>query len=235
MKIVYLLETAEQLWGGVKIALEGANYLTSRGHEVQVLSKTGAPTWMQLECGFEQVTDFSPANIPIADLIVGTDWTTVPAAIESRKGHPVHYVQGYDGCFEPNRELWPWIDETFGLDTYKITISQHLADTLASRFGSHYRVIPNRVDHDVMFPAAEPRFGRKPVRIGLVGPYAIDWKDIETGLEACRNAVGAGPNLELVRISNSTPEPQEHCDAWPISGCASRSGTMPSASPTVTS
>ena len=55
MRITYLLEVADQLWGGVKVALDDANWLTRRGHEVTVVSRSGPPTWMQLECAFTQV------------------------------------------------------------------------------------------------------------------------------------------------------------------------------------
>ncbi len=216
MKIVYLLESAAHLWGGVKIALEGANFLASRGHEVTVLSRAGAPEWMQLECGFQTVPEFSRAHIPEADLIIGTDWSTVPAAVKSCRGIPVHFIQGYEGCLEQRRADWPQIDAAFRLDTHKVAISQHLADTVTARFGGHCQVIPNRVDHDVMFPASPPRAGRHPVRVGLVGPYLIDWKDIETGLEACRIAASAGLNLELVRISNSTPVAEERQQPFPV-------------------
>ena len=43
MRITWLLEVAAQLWGGVKVALENANWLQRRGHQVTVVSRSPAP------------------------------------------------------------------------------------------------------------------------------------------------------------------------------------------------
>src|SRR5262245_24415172 len=97
MRIVYLLETAAEIWGGVKSVLEDANLLHDRGHEVTVLARSAAPGWMSLRARFAQVPDFDPARIPEADVVVGTFWTTVPHALAARRGVAVHYCQGYEG------------------------------------------------------------------------------------------------------------------------------------------
>ena len=72
MRITYLVEVADQIWGGVKVALEDANWLAGRGHEVTILSRSGPPTWMQLRCAFRTVPDFAPEHVPSSDLIVAT-------------------------------------------------------------------------------------------------------------------------------------------------------------------
>ena len=80
MRITYLVENATQIWGGVKSVLEDANVLAARGHSVTVLSKTPPPDWLALRCDYRPVTEFAPHEIPESDLVVGTYFTTVPAA-----------------------------------------------------------------------------------------------------------------------------------------------------------
>ncbi|MHC5063428.1 MAG: glycosyltransferase family protein, partial [Planctomycetota bacterium] len=215
MRITYLLETAEQLWGGVKSVLEVAGELQRRGHQVTILSKSGPPTWMDLGCEFRQVPDFSRDHVPAADLLIATFWTTLPAAIESGRGLPVHYCQGYEAAGVENPALAERIRRIYALPgSAKITISPHLAAIIAG-FGHQVHEVTYAVDHQVMFPSRE-RAAYEPIRVGLVGPYEIPWKDIETGIEACRLAAEAGLRIELVRITNTQAHPDELSLRFPV-------------------
>ena len=78
MRITFLLEVADQIWGGVKVALEDANWLSQRGHQVTIVSRSGPPAWMKLDCEFQQVEDFRPEHLPDGDIVIGTFWSTVP-------------------------------------------------------------------------------------------------------------------------------------------------------------
>lgn len=201
MRLVFLLESAD-LWGGVKTALLDAAGLSARGHEVVVLCKSAPPDWISLGCEFRTVPDFSADNVPQADAIIGTYWTTVPFAAACGRGVPVHYCQGYEG---DNPECAPYrthIEAIYALPgVAKITISAHLQQLLARRFGVQARQVVYAIDHQVMFPAPE-RAPRQPVRVGLVGPYTVPWKDIRTGLRAFTIAHAAGLVVHAVRASN---------------------------------
>lgn len=221
MKIVFLLETASDLWGGVKIVLEDANGLTDRGHDVTVLARSGPPDWMRLRCGFTTVPDFAPERVPEADVVVGTFWTTVPAAIAAGKGPAAHYCQGYEGDNPENRARREEIEAVYRDErARKITVSPHLTRLIQERFGQQALEIRNGIDRDTMYPTAPPAalasVPSKPVRVGLVGPYEVVWKDLSTGLEACRLAHAAGLDLRLVRITNTEPHPSERDLPFPV-------------------
>lgn len=211
MRITWLLEVADQLWGGVKVALEDANWLHRRGHEVTVVSRSGPPAWMKIECAFRQVPDFRAENLPDGDVIVGTFWTTVPwaAAGGPQKGVPVHFCQGYEGDnpeFAPHRAR---IEAVYQLPGVRhVTISPHLTTLLRERFGRQPREVVYAIDHGVHF-AGPARAPGAPLRVGLVGPYSVAWKDLPTGYEACRMLQQAGQQLVLVRASNTPPAPGE--------------------------
>ena len=89
MRITWLLEQADQIWGGVKVALEDANWLASRGHQVTVLSRSAAPQWMTLHCQFRQVPNFRPENLPAGDVLIGTFWPTMPFVANAGPGRGV--------------------------------------------------------------------------------------------------------------------------------------------------
>jgi len=214
MRLVFLLESAG-LWGGVKTVLRDAGGLAARGHDVLVLCKSPPPDWMAVECPFATVPDFAPHRIPEADAVVGTYWTTVPFAAACGRGVPVHYCQGYEG---DNPECAPHraaIEATYELPVAKITIAHHLEHRLRARFGGRVRRIAYAIDERTMFPGPEREPGR-PLRVGIVGPYAVAWKDIRTGLRACALAHAAGLPVQAVRASNTPRHPEEHDAPFPI-------------------
>ncbi|MCA8964455.1 MAG: tetratricopeptide repeat protein [Planctomycetes bacterium] len=218
MRITWLLEAADQLWGGVKVVLEDANRLHRLGHQVTVVSRSGPPQWMRVECGFRQVTDFRPEHLPDGDVILGTFWTTVPWAASAgpAKGVPVHFCQGYEGDSPNNAALRDRIEAVYRLPGVRhITIAGHLTRLLRERFGIEAAEAPNAVDLAVHRPGPE-RTPTAPFRIGLVGPYQVASKDLATGYAACRLAHAAGLQLVLVRVSNTNPDPNEQDLPFPI-------------------
>jgi glycosyltransferase involved in cell wall biosynthesis len=202
MRVVFLLESAE-LWGGVKTVFQDAAGLAARGHHVVVLCKGAAPDWIEPGCEFRTVPDFAAAHVPAADVVVGTYWTTVPFAAAAGRGVPVHYCQGYEG---DNPECAPHRAAIAAIyadpNVAKVTISPHLARLLAARFGVRSRSITYAIDDAAMYPAPE-RPAARPWRVGLVGAYAVAWKDLRTGLRACALLHAAGAPVRVVRASNA--------------------------------
>ena len=214
MRIVYVFERTDQLWGGVKVALTDANWLAARGHDVTVVSRSGPPSWMQVRCAFVQQATLDAAAMPEADVYVGTFWTTVPFArdaAERRGAACVHYCQGYEGDnpeFAAHRER---IEAVYRLPGVRhVTIAPHLTQLLRERFGREADEVVYVVDHET-FRAHLPRAreASAPLRVGLVGPYEVPWKDIKTGLEACKLAAAAGQPIQLVRVTNTAPHRDE--------------------------
>ena len=211
MRITWLLENTDQLWGGVKVALEDANWLQRQGHQVTVLSRSGPPKWMRVECAFRQVQDFRPEHLPDGDVVVATFWTTVSWAASAgrQKGAPVHYCQGYEGDAPENRSIRDRIEAAYRLPgVAHVTIAPHLTRLLRDRFAITAHEVPYVIDHAVHHPAPERPAG-SPLRVGLVGPYQVAWKDLATGFAACRLAHAAGQRLVLVRATNTAPDAAE--------------------------
>lgn len=220
MRITWLLEAADQLWGGIKVALEDANWLQRRGHQVTVVSRSGPPNWLSLECGFRRVQDFRPEHLPDGDVVIGTFWTTVPWAASAGpgKGVPVHFCQGYEGDMPENAPLRDRIEAVYRLPRMNhVTIAPHLTELLQTRFGCRPCEVVYAIDHAVHHAAPNrPRTPGTPLRVGLVGPYQVSWKDLATGFAACRLAHQAGQKLVLVRATNTAPDPAERQADFPV-------------------
>ena len=218
MRITWLLEVADQLWGGVKVALENANWQHRQGHRVTVVSRSGPPAWMQLACDFRRVQDFRSEHLPDADVLVATYWTTVSWARSAApsKGAPVHFCQGYEGSGAENEALRDRIESAYRLSgVQRVTIAPHLTRLFQERFGIAASQVPYTIDHAVHFPGPERRPGT-PLRVGLVGPWQVAWKGLATGYAACQLAHQAGQQLVLVRATNTAPDPAELQQPFPI-------------------
>ena len=214
MRITLLVEIADQILGGGKLALENANSLSRNGHQITVVSRSTPPDWMKLEGEFLQVSDFRPENLPDADVIIGSHWSTVPwiASAGRTKGRPVHLCQGYEGDNPENEAVRDRIEATYRLPgLHHITTSPHLTALLRDRFGIRAHEVRYVIDHDTHKPTHK-RAAQSPLRVGLVGPYQVPQKDLASGYEACRIAQKAGQNLILIRASTTPPAPEEEQD-----------------------
>jgi len=209
MRITCLFEQADQLWGGNKVALEDANWLAARGHDVTVISRSGPPAWMELRCAFRRVTTFEPQHLPPSDVCIATSWTTVAPAVAAVPHAAVHLCQGFEGDYPENIEHRERIEAVYKQPgVHRISIAPYLTKLLHERFGTEAHEITYAIDHQVHYPAP-PHASRPCVRVGLVGPYQVTSRDVATGIEACRLAHSAGLQLELVRITTGERYPGE--------------------------
>ncbi|NJD67266.1 MAG: glycosyltransferase family 4 protein [candidate division NC10 bacterium] len=227
VRIVYLLEGTET-WGGVKAVLEQANGLDRSGHRVIVLSKGPWPNWFPLRAEFRQVTAFSRDDIPEADFIIGTYWTTVAPAVAAGRGRAVHFCQGYEGDLyddgvlraeveriyrlppdlvpTPERcaALRAEIEATYRLPTLKVTVGPHLRALIESRFGQPCVEIGNGIDLTRFTPGPIRPQGELR-RILVVGPWEWPVKGIPYALEGLRRLRDRRHHLRIVRASQ-TPQ-----------------------------
>ncbi len=223
-KVCYLLESAE-LWGGVKIVLEQAEALRSRGFDASIVIRGARPDWFETDVPVTSVTDFGGRHLPKADCYVGTFWTTAGAAHDTGLGIGAHLVQGYEGHYPGSAAHLAQIEFAYGLKTAKIAISPHLADLVRTRFGQDCVVVRNGINCDVFHPRGRnTRDSSTPLRIAITGPFEVEWKGIAPALRALSELRTEGLSFELVRISQfpmsadeqeilSADEYHEHIDA----------------------
>jgi glycosyltransferase involved in cell wall biosynthesis len=184
VRIVYLLENLEMA-GGVKVVVEHAEGLAARGHEVSILTRGPAPTWISVSAPIVQVPEFRRETIPECDVLVATWYSTVAPAAEARRSRVAfHFSQGYEAIYPHVSHLAPEIDAAYSLPMPKLLISEHLVRLFQGRFPGPYHVLPQAIrvpDYDP--GSVRPAPGR-PAVIGLVGPFEALNKGIRVGLAA---------------------------------------------------
>ena len=264
MRITFVLPHAG-ISGGVRVLAIYAERLQRRGHRVSVVSipppsdlarrlrsllrgrgwQSGAasePSWFDglgvPHRVLERVRPVTDADVPDADVVVATYFTTAPwvAALSPGKGAKAIFVQGYEAA--PGR-FEPAIDAVWRLPLAKIVVASWLAELARERFGDgNVHLVPNSVDSGQYNAPARGRQAR-PTAGMLYSTSAAKGADVAVAaLERVRREL---PDLHAIAFSNERVgahlplpgwiefhyrPPQEEiprlyarCDAWL---CASR-------------
>ncbi|MBK8980074.1 MAG: glycosyltransferase [Planctomycetes bacterium] len=209
MRIVWLLESAAPPSAGVLRALDAAERLAARGHDVLVLQKDRPEPAAGSACVRRQVAAFDADTIPPCDAVVATSWTTVPSAVRSGRGAPVQYCQDYEPLGIQDPALRARAEAAYRLPAHKVAIAPHLASLLRQHGAGPVDEIIYAIDQDRFRPASAPRPVGAVTRVGIVGPWSVGWKGIRSGVEACRLALQSGLALRLVRVSAFEPDAEE--------------------------
>jgi glycosyltransferase involved in cell wall biosynthesis len=207
MRIAYLVEDSS-LSGGLRVVLAQADALTARGHDVAVVAKSAPPDWRSTKARWIRVSHFMEVSGEDYDAVIGTFWTTVPAALEIAGKRAFHLCQGYEGNFTAYRAIRSEIEAVYHLPIAKLVVSPHLVDTLRG-FASDVHPVGQIID-EAFFERSSAEAPAE--RVLLVGAWEIDFKGIDVGYEAVRIARERGVPLKLVRISPWPAAPGEPND-----------------------
>jgi len=187
MKITYVTESTE-LWGGIYVVFQHLELLSDVGHHAFLTTLGAKPDWYPLEVPICSVQCLDTNNIPRADIIVATSWTTIRPVVESKKGIPVHLCQGYEGDFKELQPQKAAIDEVYSYDIPKLTVSPHLDGFLRKRFNAETHYIGQALDRDIFYAKQDwqKEISNKTFTILVVGPFQADFKNIGAALAGIR-------------------------------------------------
>ena len=216
------------LFGGIRVVVEHANRLITRGHRVTIVchraARSGRPRALarrlyrdvRLAVGFDRdhLHDFRGTLLlapregldqvaPDADVIVATHWLTAEgvARLPACKGEKFYFIQGYEIHGFPAAD----IDPTWRLPMRKLVVSSWLRDMAAERFGDRTAVlVSNGVDRSVFH--SDPRRLDTPPTVGVVYS-AASVKGVATALGAVKKARKSFPDLRLVSFGAERPGP----------------------------
>jgi glycosyltransferase involved in cell wall biosynthesis len=202
LKVVWVVEALRSS-GGVRVVVECAEGLASRGHDVRIVTKDLGDGWIRTTVPVEVVATFEPRTMPDGDVAIAT-WfpTVVPTTRSGRFRKVFHLCQGYEGLQSFLAPRLAEIEEAYGQPIPKIVVSPHLADLLRRRFPGPWHHLPPSVRSESFRQDAGSRTApAKPPRIGLIGPIEWEPKGIRVGLEAVRELKRRGWAVRLFRAS----------------------------------
>jgi glycosyltransferase involved in cell wall biosynthesis len=226
VRISFILPFAG-LQGGIRVVAIYAERLKRRGHEVFLIS---TPLYVPLRRKvksflygrgwrpkpepsyfeglgvehrvLEQVRPVVDSDIPDADVVVATYYTTAYGVLQlsAAKGAKAIFIQNYEvEEGKPNSQL----DATWRMPMHKITISKWLVDLAREKFGdTEVSHVPNSVDLD-QFHAA-PREKSPVPTVGLLY-NSFSLKGCDTSLKALQRVASVMPSLRLVSFGAEQP------------------------------
>jgi glycosyltransferase involved in cell wall biosynthesis len=203
VKIAYVLETID-VAGGVKVVVEHAAELASRGHEVLLVARSWNRDWIEVEVPVLLVPELTREHLPEADVFVATWYATVRPALESgRARRVVHFSQGYEAAYAHLAHLAPRVEEAYSAPVPKLVISAHVLDWLEGRFPGPFHVVPQAIRLADFAPGPERTRPSDPPVVGIVGPFEAAMKGVPVALEAVRLLRASGVPAVLHRVSQS--------------------------------
>jgi glycosyltransferase involved in cell wall biosynthesis len=198
VRIAYVLPYPE-LNGGNKVVFQHVALLRDSGHELSVLAQGPRPDWIEIDADYQDVSAAAP-RLATQDLVIATYWTTVAEARALDAGPVAHFCQGYEGGLEHLAAHLAAIEAVYALPLPTFTVSPHLQELLAARFGRESAVVPPPLD-----PLFRPAWRRRPRRrrpwVALPGIFGAPVKGVATGLAAVERLRRDGHDCRLLRLS----------------------------------
>jgi len=168
MKIVYLADDTA-LSGGIRVLLAHADALVARGHRVRIVAKGAPLTWRRCDAELVYVDNFPDYDAAEDDFVVGTFWTTVPAAYEMARERAVHLCQGYEGAFTAYQPIKGDIDAAYRLPIPKLVVSPPLV-AVCKQFTDDVTYIGQVVDDEFYRARIPPE--NEPLRVQAAHAFA---------------------------------------------------------------
>lgn len=202
MKIVYVVESLE-VSGGVKVIIEHAEGLASRGHDVSIVTRDARHSWIPIRVPVSPVHRFDESTIPPADVHVATWFPTVVPTVRARLAPKIfHFSQGWEAIYPNTAHRRDEIDEAYRQAVPKLLISAHLQTLFEGRYPGPYYVLPQAIRSEDYRPSGAGREGaRRPPTVGVVGPFEAANKGIRVALEAVARLRSSGREAKLHRAS----------------------------------
>jgi glycosyltransferase involved in cell wall biosynthesis len=207
-RIAYLNEEAD-LSGGVRVILGQADALVARGHQVTIVSKGPSPDWIPTRAEWRTIDSFDQIDASAFDFVIGTFWTTVPAARNIAGDRAIHLCQGYEGSFSFYSDRLQAIQATYRLPIPKIVVSDHLVEVLRP-WTSDVHVVGQMIDPSFFRSSRGPE--SDPLRVLVCGAHQVDLKGIDDAYGAVLHARSHGWKVTLVRVSPWAPSREEPHD-----------------------
>lgn len=238
MRITFALPGLDSLSGGMRVISQYAHHLRDQGHhltlavrrpgcapgrKLRLLGRFGlagkAPPLSPRRGHFtgldvpvlllDEYAPVRPSDLPDADVIISTWWTTAVWAhrLPPSKGRHIHFIQDYED-FYPERSAR--VQAVYGQDNPKIVVSGWLRDMLAERNGQNCLLVNNGVDTTRF--ATPRRDLNTPPRIGFL--YSgHPRKNCLLAIEVLNRLREARPGLNAIAFG-SKPRPDDRLPGW---------------------
>ena len=248
MRITFALPELSNLSGGLRVVAQYTRHLLDQGHEISFVVRRPrhAPGWkrrllnlaglgrptppLDPERGHFQGIDVpvihldearrvQPRDVPDADVIISTWWTTAEWAdrLPASKGRHIHFIQDYEDFYP---EFSKRVRAVYRQGNHKIVVAPWLQGKILAEFGQNSQVVMNGVEM-AHFGAPE-RDLREPPRVGFM--YAQHpRKNCGMAFQVIRLLRDARPDLRFAAFGvNELPAQSPDCISFDLNPAQDR-------------
>ncbi len=186
--------------GGVKVVFEHANRLMMRGHNVNIICGNNETDCNWFNINVPVIYNYSYEDMPPADIVVGTYFTTLEFLKKCTANVKIHLCQGYESLIYDDGRILKTIEDHYKMVKNKIVVSQWLKEILDRKYDEMFNIgcVPNGIDQYVFSFKKHER--NKIPRILITGSENLPIKGVKEALEATKR-IAKHTNIEIVRLS----------------------------------
>lgn len=214
MRVAYVLES-QNLTGGTKMLLEQMNWLSNKGHKVEVYFRgdvtSALPNWSNIEVDKNIVIpptgEYSDYISQNCDVIVA-GWYRQLHELSKMKLPVMYWEQGYEmflGDFSDRYDIKGSHELLISEYTQPVllaAVSKYISKIIFERYGRFAPVIPNGINTNHFFPKNH-EFKRE---VLLVGNPRCEFKGFDTAVRALELAWESGARFKVKWICQEEPQ-----------------------------
>ncbi|MFH1744860.1 MAG: glycosyltransferase family 4 protein [bacterium] len=223
MKINFFLPHLK-VAGGVRVILSYADWLAKNNHQVTVVVQSKSrtryffnflnikPSWFKnFNAKIIRIPDWSPKNIPNADISVIDSWGLVAKnyQLPKEKGAKFHFIQHDERLYHGQRNE---VDKIYRLPIKKIVVSSWIKEIFKNDYKQDAELLLNSFDRSLFYPA-EIKKDAKQVRI-LMLHHNHKWKGTEEWAEIVGELKKKYKNIKLIMFGVRQKEISNVCDEY---------------------
>jgi GT2 family glycosyltransferase len=200
MRVIYVTEDTG-IGGGHRVVFEHLNGLRARGHDAELWTLTGPPTWFDLKAPVRRFSSYGALTFSLAreDAVkVATWWNTAlpvwRAAVA--RGIPVYLVQDIETTYYTDADARAAVLASYRPEFAYVTTSGWAAERLGGLGFTPATIAPG-IDLDTFHPMGLERAAREVLALGRTEPL----KDFGLTLAAWERLARPRPGLRLFGIN----------------------------------
>jgi len=208
LDISYLLPH-NHVSGGLKILIEQANNIQSRGHNVSLYCHLPKPEWIDIKCDYFQVPPDKALHEAVleTDVIIAGYWDLIIDAVKNHTPLKYYMAQGDKHIFE-YQNLQPFYRNVaftaFQLPVRILTVSKQMQKKIKKLYGRKSIIIPNAIDEKIFYLLKNKE--NNPLQILIIGYDSLAFKGHDDIIKALSCLKKQGYNFGVRWAMPSPPQ-----------------------------
>jgi len=186
--IIGFLTKGTGISGGINVVLNYCLGLQELGHEIYLLSESGAQSDISWHKAHNKIQIFNVNQVPddlVFDVLIATFWITSFDLPLFKSKKYAYFIQSIESRFYKEQNYKNFVDSSYVLPLFPITEAKWIKEYLLKNFNQNAFLVKNGIDktifHKNVVPLEKREAGK--LRVLVEGPLTIDFKNTKKAIE----------------------------------------------------